>query len=158
MKRRRPQHYTLTFIADIVDMSLHISMPYSNLFRLCMCAWAGGGRPLEVLLSKSFLIFPDGPSNVKACLCLEVKFRLYMCVAGDGVTPLGFAPKIFHEKPKHSNFKGSKHISSRLSSVGHTTHVQITSYSIQDFYFEHLNYNVSFLFHIFFSNTAKLMV
>ena len=116
-----------------------------------------GGRPLEVLLSKSFLIFDDGPSNVKACLCLEVKLRLYMSVAGGGVTPLGFAPKIFHEKTKHSNCKGSKHISSRLSSVGHTIHVQIISYSIQDFYFEHLNYNVSSLFHIFFSNTAKLM-
>ena len=98
-----------------------------------------------------------GVYRVKACLCLEVKFRLYMCVAGGGVTPLGLAPKILNEKPKHSNCKGSKHISSRLSSVGHTIHVQITSYSIQDFYFEHLNCNVSSLFHIFFSNTAKLM-
>ena len=63
------------------------------------------------------------------------------------MTPSGFTPKMFHEKPKHSNCKGSKHISSRLSSVGHTTHIQITSYSRQDFYFEHLNYNVSSLFH-----------
>ena len=95
-----------------------------------------GGGPLEVLLSKSFLIFDDGPSNVKACLCLGVKFRLYMSVAGGGVTSLGFVPKIhvFHEKPKLSNCKGSKHISSRLSSFGHTTHVQITSCSTQYFF------------------------